>query len=227
MGEEYTRTHGFGKPGVYALITVADTGVGMDEKTRERIFEPFFTTKESGKGTGLGLALVYAIIKQHDGYIDVYSELHKGSVFNIYLPIVRSKVEKAEAVEEDALKGGTETILLAEDDRDVRKLTKDVLEKFGYTVVEAQDGEEAVRAFIDNEERIRLLVFDIVMPRKNGAEAYEEIKKISPDIAVLFTSGYTDKVAIKAGALAERAYFFKKPISPRDLLRKVRELLDG
>jgi CheY-like chemotaxis protein len=212
---------------VYALITVADTGVGMDEKTRERIFEPFFTTKESGKGTGLGLALVYAIIKQHDGYIDVYSELHKGSVFNIYLPIVRSKVEKAEAVEEDALKGGTETILLAEDDRDVRKLTKDVLEKFGYTVVEAQDGEEAVRAFIDNEERIRLLVFDIVMPRKNGAEAYEEIKKISPDIAVLFTSGYTDKVAIKAGALAERAYFFKKPISPRDLLRKVRELLDG
>jgi two-component system cell cycle sensor histidine kinase/response regulator CckA len=226
MGEEYSKTHGFGNPGEYALITVADTGMGMDEKTRERIFEPFFTTKESGKGTGLGLALVYAIIKQHDGYIDVYSELNSGSVFNIYLPIVGSKVETTVTVEKDTLKGGTETILLAEDDKDVRKLTKEVLEKFGYTVVEARDGDEAVRAFIENRERIRLLVFDVVMPKKNGVEAYEKIRTISPDITVLFTSGYTDKVAIKTGVIGERAYFFRKPISPKDLLRKVRELLD-
>ncbi|HYA31941.1 MAG TPA: PAS domain S-box protein, partial [Thermodesulfovibrionales bacterium] len=227
VGQEHLRKHGPGKPGVYARITVSDTGEGMDEKTRERIFEPFFTTKELGKGTGLGLALVYAIVKQNEGYIDVRSEPHKGSSFVISLPIIQSEVEKAKTVGTDLPTGGPETILLAEDDRDVRRLTKEVLEKFGYKVIEAQDGEEAVTTFRQHKETVRLLVFDVVMPKKNGLEAYEEIRKIRPEIAVLFTSGYTDKVAFKPGTLAERVYFSEKPISPRKLLHKVRELLDA
>ncbi len=227
IDEGFAVTNGFDRAGPYALISVTDTGTGMDEETRGRIFEPFFTTKEAGKGTGLGLALVYAIVKQHNGEIRVSSEVRKGSAFKIYLPIVQSELERPESVGTEIPRGGTETILLAEDDRDVRRLSKDVLEKFGYEVIEARDGEEAVDAFRANRERIRLLVFDVVMPRKNGLEAYEEIKKMRSDVGVLFTSGYTDKVALKTGVLANRVYLFKKPISPRELLHKVRELLDA
>ncbi|MDP2279549.1 MAG: ATP-binding protein, partial [Nitrospirota bacterium] len=218
------------EPTDYAEISVIDTGTGMDEKTRERIFEPFFTTKEVGKGTGLGLSMVYGIIKQHHGHISVQSEIGKGTTFKIYLPLTEIAVSKeigtAEAAITSASGGGAETILLAEDEEAVRKLTKTVLEEFGYTVIEAGDGEEAVSKFTANKDRIDLLLFDIVMPRMNGREAYERIKKIKPKLKVLFTSGYPSDFTHKSEILAEGLDFIGKPVSPDKLVRKVREVLD-
>lgn len=213
----------------YAEITVTDTGIGMDEKTRQRIFEPFFTTKEVGKGTGLGLSIVYGIIKQHHGHISVESEEGKGTTFRIYLPLTEIAVSKdirtAEAA--TAITGGAETILLAEDEEAVRKLTKIVLEEFGYTVIEASDGQEAVSQFMENKDRIDLFLSDIVMPGMNGREAYERIKKIKPKVKVLFASGYPSDFTHKSEILVEGLDFIGKPVSPDNLIRKVREVLDN
>ena len=226
LDEEYIKSHGYGKTGKYAVISVTDTGFGMDEKTRERIFDPFFTTKDLGKGTGLGLSIVYGIIKQHNGYINVYSEPGKGTTFRIYLPLTKSKIEETKISEEAHSIGGTETILLAEDESDVREITKTVLEEFGYKVIEAVDGEDAVSKFTGSDERIELLLFDVIMPKKNGKETYEEIKKIRPDIKVIFMSGYPADVIDKKGLFDERINFVSKPISPTELLRNIREVLD-
>ena len=227
LDEEFTRTHGYGSPGMYAMIWVSDSGVGMDEKTREKIFDPFFTTKEEGKGTGLGLAIVYGIVKQHNGYINVYSEPGKGTTFKIYLPIVKApKGEKSIEAPSAYPAGGAETILVAEDDAALRKLTSVVLSSFGYTVIEAEDGEDAVNKFRENKDAIRLLLFDIIMPKKNGREAYEEIRKIRPDVKVLFASGYTSDVMWQRGGFTEGWEFILKPIVPKVLLKKVREVLD-
>ena len=173
LGEEYIETHGYGKPGMYALISVTDTGEGMDENIREKIFEPFFTTKEVGKGTGPGLSMAYGIIKQHNGYINVYSEFGKGTTFKIYLPLTTAEVEERKPTEPTITISGTETILLAEDDADVRTFTKSVLEEFGYTVIEAGNGEDAVKRFIENKDKVQLLLLDVIMPKKNGKEVYE------------------------------------------------------
>ncbi len=224
---EYIKTHGYGKPGPYALISVEDAGVGMDVKTRDRIFEPFYTTKEVGKGTGLGLAMAYGIIKQHDGYINVYSEPGKGTTFKIYLPLIRSKVEEEKIANLYIMKRGTETILVAEDDTQVRDLTKHILEGFGYQVMEAGDGEEAISVFNDNKDRIQLLILDVVMPKKNGKEVYDEIKKIRPDIKAIFTSGYNAEIIHKKGILEKGLGFITKPFLPQELLKKVREFLDS
>jgi len=226
LGEENIRAYSYGKPGDYALISVADTGLGMDEKTRERIFEPFFTTKGIGKGTGLGLSIVYGIIEQHDGYINVYSEEREGTTFKIYLPAVESVSERTRQSEITAPKGGAETILVAEDDAGVRELTKNVLEEFGYTVVEAVDGEDAIKAFIENRDSISLLILDVLMPKKNGVEVYEEIMKIRPEMKTIFTSGYTKDLIFKKGILEEGLNFLMKPILPTELLKKVREEID-
>lgn len=179
LDEEFIKTHGYGKPGDYALITVTDSGIGVDKSARERIFEPFFTTKETGRGTGLGLSIVYGIIKQHEGFINVYSELEKGTTFKICLPLIISEVEKTKPAESAVLRRGTETVLLAEDDETVKKLIRTMLEGFGYKVIEAADGEDAVNKFIENRDNIRLLILDVVMPKKNGKEVYEEIRKVS------------------------------------------------
>ncbi len=227
LDEEYLKTHACGRPGKYALISVADTGSGMDEKTRERIFEPFFTTKEPGKGTGLGLSIVYGIIKQHNGHINVYSELCKGTTFKIYLPLIRSKVAETQPITLSSLEGGTETILVAEDDKEVRKLSKDVLECFGYKVIETGDGEDTINRFKENEDKIQLLILDVIMPKKNGREVYEEIRKIRPDIKVLFMSGYTADIINSKGILEKGANFISKPVSSHEFLRKVREVLDN
>ncbi|MEW6739751.1 MAG: ATP-binding protein [Nitrospirota bacterium] len=226
LDKEYIKTHAVETPGIYARISVTDTGIGMDEKTRERIFEPFFTTKEFGKGTGLGLAIVYGIIKQHNGYINVYSEPGKGTTFRIYIPLIKPEFKEAESIVLPAPKGGTETILAAEDDAEVRRLTKEVLENFGYKVIEAVNGVDAINKFIENKDRIQFLLFDLIMPKKNGKEAYEEIRKIMPDIKVLFTSGYPADIIHEKGVLEEGINFISKPVSPDDLLRKVREVLD-
>ena len=182
LDEEYIKTHAYGEPGKYAVVSMTDTGAGMDEEVRKRIFEPFYTTKELGKGAGLGLAMVYGIIKTaHKGHINVYSELGKGTTFKIYLPIVEAVVaEETRSMELTGILGGVETILLAEDDAEVRKLTKNVLEEFGYTVIEAEDGEEALNKFTGNEDSVRLLLLDVMMPKKNGREVYKEIRRTHP-----------------------------------------------
>lgn len=223
---EYIKTYDVKNAGMYALITVTDTGSGMDEKTRQRIFEPFFTTKELGKGTGLGLSTVYGIIKQHNGHINVYSEPGKGTTFKIYLPLITYPVDKEECHEAIPPKSGSETILIAEDNEDVRSLTKQVLLQYGYEVIEAVDGEDAINQLIKYKDIVRLVVIDVIMPKKSGKEVYDEIKKIKPDIKVLFTSGYTADIINKKGILEEGIDFISKPLTPHDFLCRIREILD-
>jgi signal transduction histidine kinase/CheY-like chemotaxis protein len=224
--EETARRHDFGKPGRYAMISVSDTGAGMDETVRERIFDPFFTTKEVGKGTGLGLAMTYGIVKQHDGGIVLESEIGRGSTFKIFLPVV-PVVEKGKLPPDlPAIRGGSETILLAEDDDIVRELSRHVLEQFGYQVIEATDGEDAVNKFMENRESIKLLLLDVVMPKKNGREVYAKISIFKPGIKALFLSGYTADVMRQRGLLESGFQFMMKPAPVNDLLRKIRSLLD-
>jgi PAS domain S-box-containing protein len=227
LDDEYVEAYGYGKTGTYALITVADTGQGMDAETQKKIFEPFFTTKGVGEGTGLGLAISYGIIKQHSGYIKVYSEPGHGTVFKIYLPLIEEMTLPAEKAESpDAVKGGNETILVAEDDASMRKFSSIVLESCGYRVITADDGEDAITKFMENRERISLALLDMIMPKKNGKEVSEAIRKVSPRTKVLFTSGYAIDV-IKTKELTEAGYgFIHKPVRSQDLLRKVREFLD-
>ena len=223
---EFITAHGYGRPGSYALISVEDTGEGIDMTARERIFEPFFTTKEMGKGTGLGLAMVYGIIKQHDGYINVYSEPGNGTILKIYLPTIKSKVEEMKSEDLPIMGGSMETILVAEDDPRVRQLTREVLENYGYRVLEAVDGMDAVKVFHDNKDDIRLVILDVIMPRKNGKECFTEIRKINPGIKAIFTSGYTADIVHKKGILEEGLQFLSKPLSPQLLLKEVWELLN-
>jgi PAS domain S-box-containing protein len=223
---EYLKRYNYGKLGEYALISVTDTGTGMDGKTIQRIFEPFFTTKEVGRGTGLGLSMVYGIIKQHNGYINAYSELGKGTTFKIYIPVIELEVKEAETLIPTTPAGGTETILLAEDDKEVRNLIKDILQKFGYKVMKAVDGEDAIKKFTDDKNKIQLLILDVIMPKKSGKEVYNEIKELRPDIKTLFISGYTGDIIQKKGLFEDRINLISKPLSPKELLRKVREILD-
>jgi CheY-like chemotaxis protein len=228
MDKKFIEAHGYGKPGKYALILVSDTGEGMDAKTLEKIFEPFFTTKEQEKGTGLGLSMVYGIVKQHGGYIDVYSEQGRDTTFRIYLPLHRGAA-KEEQQEADVIpvKEGSETILIAEDNPAMRKLTSTILRHYGYSVVEAVDGEDAVTKFRENKDSIVLILLDGIMPKKNGKEAYEEIRLINPSIRTIFISGYAEDIFSKKGLLDPGINFIQKPVRPSDLLRKVREVLDA
>ncbi|MHB8844462.1 MAG: PAS domain S-box protein [Nitrospirota bacterium] len=229
LNAEYTAAHGLGAPGKYAVITVSDTGNGMDEETRQRIFEPFFTTKEVGKGTGLGLSVVYGIVKQHEGAVAVYSEPGQGTTFRIYLPAAAAKAgrEKAAAEAEERPAGGTETVLLAEDDRTVRDMTRTLLENFGYTVITAADGAEAVEAFRENADRVQLLLFDLVMPRMSGADAYEAIRNIRPGIKIIVQSGYDPDMVRRKALLEQNVLVLNKPVPMAVLLRAIRSVLDG
>ena len=224
--EQFINMHKEGEIGKYAVITVADTGMGMDEKTKGKIFEPFFTTKEMGRGTGLGLSIVYGIIKQHGGEIHPYSEPGKGTTFKIYLPLAQKESKETVEVELSLPKRGSETILLAEDSADVREVIKITLECAGYKVVEAVDGEDAINRFVENKEKVDLVITDVIMPRKSGKEVYDEIKKIKPLIKVLFTSGYTADILTKKGIVGEGINFISKPIHPEVFFRKIREVLD-
>jgi PAS domain S-box-containing protein len=225
LNNRFIRAHGYGKPGRYACLSITDTGCGMDETTEERIFEPFFTTKEVGKGTGLGLSIVYGIVKQHNGYINVESEMGRGTTFRIYLPVVSGQTNEAKAVPGPS-PGGTETILLAEDSAPVRRLIREVLTGSGYSVIEALDGEDAIQAFMEHKDRIALVITDVVMPKKNGKEAYEGIQKINADVRVIFMSGYTGDVVVEKGIRDDTVEFMRKPVTPHQLLTKVREVLD-
>ncbi len=230
MDDSFIKLRGYGIAGKYVHIVVSDTGIGMEENTRLRVFEPFFTTKEVGKGTGLGLSSVYGIVKQHGGYINVDSEPGKGATFHIYLPVIESEAERGEAEDEKILtrfpNGGSDTVLLAEDDPEVREIVRMVLERAGYRVIEAVDGEDAIVKFTGHKGGIRLLVSDLIMPKKNGKEAYEAIRKTAPDMKVLFITGYDDDVIGKIGIREGKFDYLVKPVSPVELLRKVREVLD-
>jgi two-component system cell cycle sensor histidine kinase/response regulator CckA len=227
IDDAFVRIHGYGKPGPYAVVTVSDTGTGMERHIRDRIFEPFFTTKEMGKGTGLGLSIVYGIVKQNHGYIDCSSEPGGGAVFYIYLPLISSSTDKTEPASAMPIKKGSETILMAEDDEYLRNLNRSVLEEYGYRIIVARDGEEAVQLFRDNKDTIRLLVLDVIMPKKNGKDAADEIRKIAPSVKVLFTSGYTADFVSTKGINEPGRFFLPKPASPTALLLKVREVLDA
>lgn len=228
MDDEYVAMHGYGKPGCYALITVTDTGQGIDAETQKRIFEPFFTTKCVGEGTGLGLAVSYGIIKQHNGYINVYSELLHGTVFNIYLPLSATAPSRERKTAADVpVKGGNETVLVAEDDTALRELTRRMLESFGYDVISATDGEDAITKFMENREHISLLLLDMIMPKKSGKEVAEAIRKVSPRIKILFVSGYT-MASIKTRELTGSDFtFIHKSFQLKELALKVREILDA
>jgi len=209
--------------GDYCLISFSDNGMGMDERTREQIFEPFFTTKEAGKGTGLGLSMVYGIVKQHGGYMDVESELEKGTTFKIYLPLsLRKEFQEKNKIEE--IKGGNEVILLVEDDESVMVLTSELLQTAGYNIIRARSGNEAIKQFSLFEDRINLIISDVVMPNGNGKEAYDAITKKDPDIKFIFLSGYTRDILDKKGM--KDLECLDKPISREDLLKKIREVLD-
>ena len=227
IDDSFVHSHDWGKPGSYALISVSDTGVGMDEETRKRIFEPFFTTKEVGKGTGLGMAIVHGIVSQHNGFVYVYSELGKGTTFKIFIPLL-DKEELTDVAESVAKppKGGTETILVVEDDTSVRKVVETILINSGYEVINAEDGQDAVEKFSENSSKVKLILMDMVMPKKSGLEAYREIRQLRTDIKVLFTSGYTADFIRSRGELDEGADLVMKPVKPFELLRKVREMLD-
>jgi PAS domain S-box-containing protein len=224
LKREYVRSYGYGKPGEYAALSIEDTGAGMDEKTRESIFEPFFTTKGTGQATGLGLSIVYGIVKQHDGYIDCRSEPGKGTVFTIYFPLINGEAEDVEKPVAASRTGRAATILLAEDNPEVMSLLKEVLNNAGYKVIEASDGEDAVSLYNKHKNKIQLLIFDMMMPRKNGKEAYDEIRKYEPNIEAIMISGYSADALRKNGVIGEGLTFFPKPILPEQLLNKVRDV---
>jgi PAS domain S-box-containing protein len=227
MDDEYVAMNGYGKPGRYALITVTDTGQGIDAETQKRIFEPFFTTKCAGEGTGLGLAVSYGIIKQHNGYINVYSEPLHGTVLNIYLPLSEAiPLREKKTTAAVPVKGGNETVLLAEDDPSLRELTRKMLETYGYNVISAEDGEDAFTKFMENREGISLLLLDMIMPKKSGKEVAEAIRKVSPGIKILFVSGYTMDSIKTREIIGSDFNFIHKPFQLKKLAMKVREILD-
>jgi nitrogen-specific signal transduction histidine kinase len=227
LDENYARTHVAVKPGRYVMLSVSDTGVGMTPEVRDRVFEPFFTTKEKGKGTGLGLGTVYGIVKQSGGNIWVYSEPGKGTAFKIYLPRVDEPLEeiREKAVKEE-LPRGVETVLVVEDEEEVRKLVSEILRRQGCRVLEASHGNEALLVCEKHEGPIHLLVTDVVMPEMSGPELAQHFTKLHPEARVLYTSGYTDNTIVHHGVLDKGLDYIQKPFTVEGLARKVREVLD-
>jgi PAS domain S-box-containing protein len=227
LDAEYAAQHTGARTGRHVLLAVSDTGVGMDEATRARVFEPFFTTKPAGQGTGLGLATVYGIVKQSGGSIWVYSEPGQGSTFKIYLPVATTAMEPApDPVETYALRG-TETVLVVEDQADVRSSIERTLQRFGYTVIAAATGSEAIAAARASQGAIHLILTDVVLPGANGREVARQIIAGRPAVRVLYMSGYTDDAIVQHGVLEPGLAFIQKPFIGNDLVRRIREVLDS
>jgi len=226
LDAQYCEAHADAHPGRYIELSVSDSGEGIDPRHIERIFEPFFTTKEVGKGTGLGLATVMGVVKQHGGFIDVFSELGKGTAFHVYLPAVEGPSDAVAHTDDTPVRGGTETILIAEDHEGMREMAREILEMLGYRLLIARDGEEAVRQFADNRAAISLVLLDVIMPNLDGIAAYSKICAANPNVPVIFTSGYSDHGPLLTSLANDGATVLQKPYSSKALARKVRELLD-
>ena len=219
--------HGWGNPGQYVRLSATDSGVGMDRDVLEKIFEPFFTTKEEGHGTGLGMPMVYGLMKQHGGFVDVQSEPHKGTTVQVYFPATTQKVMAfAPANTTNGVTGGTETILVVEDEEPVRRAAKRVLERFGYRVLLAPDGEEGLRVFKDNRDNVGLVISDVMMPKMNGSELYHAVHDDHPASKFLFISGYNAEELKKTVNMDPTVPFMQKPWMPNELLIRVRDVLD-
>ena len=227
LDEAYARTHVAVTPGPYVMIAVSDTGTGMRPEVRDRIFEPFFTTKGKGKGTGLGLSTVYGIVKQSNGNIWVYSEPGKGTTFKIFLPRVDEPAEKLKAQEaDDELSRGSETILVVEDDKEVRNLAVRILKRQGYTVLDGSYGDEAFSVCRQHKGPIHLLLTDVVMPGMDGRALSDCLSQLHPEMKVLYMSGYTDDAIVGHGVMAQGTNYIQKPFTVNGLTKKVREVLD-
>jgi PAS domain S-box-containing protein len=227
LNEEYCASHPEAKPGNYVLLTVSDTGVGMNKEIQSHIFEPFFTTKEQGKGTGLGLATVYGIVKNHGGHINCHSEPGHGTTFNIYLPIIHTEIHLETPLRETTIPGGMETILLVEDDGMIRELCAELLNSFGYRVISAGNGKEALEIFQKDKDRISLILLDLIMPVMDGWQCLAKILRIDPNAKVIIASGYLES-GIAKGMQAKGAMgFVQKPFDMRQLLTTIRKALDN
>jgi len=225
---DYVKNHNGAVAGKFVMLAISDNGAGMDDTTIARIFEPFFTTKDRDKGTGLGLATVYGVVKQNNGFIYVYSEPEKGTTFKIYLPQIKDK----SSIENDKnikpfISRDHETILLVEDDAGVREITSSTLSSYGYTVLTAANGEEAIKLFAEHKHSIDLLLTDVVMPFMSGREVAEKLLTEKPMLKVLYFSGYTDNSIVHHGVLDEGMDFIQKPYSHVELSKKIREVLDN
>jgi signal transduction histidine kinase len=230
LAENYFYNHGIKKqPGPYVMLAVSDTGSGMDEKIKEHIFDPFFTTKVQGKGkgTGLGLSTVYGIVKQNNGFVWVYSEPDQGTTFKVYLPKVEGDADSEEKQRTPVVElGGSETVLIVEDDDSLRKLARNALQQHEYRVLDAENGEDALRVSQEHEGPIDLMITDVVMPKMGGKEAADRLRPLYPQMKVIYMSGYTDNAIVHHGVLAPGLNFIEKPFSPEGLAHKVREVLD-
>jgi two-component system, cell cycle sensor histidine kinase and response regulator CckA len=225
---EYCAEHAGFVPGDFIMLPVSDDGQGMDRDTLDKIFQPFFTTKEKGKGTGLGLSTVYGIVKQSNGNIWVYSEPGHGTTFKIYLPVAGMTVSEIGNPKKGETKDlfGSETVLVVEDDESLRKLAIKALEKYGYTVLTAADGREALRTCQEYKDPIHIMVTDVIMPGISGKDLANRLTDMMPDMKVLYMSGYTDNVIVHHGVLEKGIAFLQKPFTPEGLARKVREVIE-
>ncbi|HEX7927540.1 MAG TPA: ATP-binding protein, partial [bacterium] len=227
LTEEFAREHLNIKPGTYLRLLVSDTGVGMSKEIRERLFEPFFTTKEPGKGTGLGLSTVYGIVRNSGGHIWVYSEVGHGTTLKIYLPLVDAPASTDEATGPAADRGGSETVLLVEDEESVRTLVRLILEEAGYQVHAAATPAEAIALCEAHRDAIQLLLSDVVMPKMGGRELAERVRVMIPSVKVVFMSGYTEDTAFGEGKFPAGARFIQKPVLPDVLRDQVRQAIDA
>ena len=227
LDESHRAKHGWGNPGNYVHLRAIDNGTGMDDKIKAKIFEPFFTTKRAGQGTGLGMPMVYGLMKQHGGFVDVESEPGKGTIVHVFFPATAKKLEDTPTDEDAyALKGGTETILLVENEEPIRKAAKRVLERFGYTVLLAADGEEGLREFREQRAHVQLVVSDVLMPRMNGQELLDAVRDEEPTINFLFMSGYSAGDLQESLSMDASVPYLPKPWTPGELVRSVRTVLD-